>query len=59
MFQEKILFLFVITIVTFVRHYNCSGFPNVEASQGKIWPQPQVIQKGNTAAFRKKHTLTT
>ena len=35
---------------TLVRHADCngysSGFPNIEASQGTIWPQPQVILAG-------------
>jgi len=40
---------------TLVRHADCngysSGFPNIEASQGTIWPQPQVILAGNGGAF--------
>ena len=52
MFREGISFSFAISLVvlmvtaTLVKPAECSGFPNVEASQGKIWPQPQVILEG-------------
>ena len=48
MFREGISFSVSIALVFLtVRPAECGGFPNVVASEGKIWPQPQVILEGD------------